>query len=426
MFPTPHRPSITSEGFAQFGSLNQSGPSIPSCRERVDRPGGGVQEVDEAERRCDRRDRAQAGRRPSGRCRPPARAREHDRDPEREQHLQRNADDDDPERVVDRRPDLVVEPQHVAVVREADPARRAEQVVVRERQVGGHHERVAEEDEKPTIHGLRKARTVRRRRHACPPPRPPAIRRRDQGRGRSPGLCDRRQAHGTPPPPFSACLIFASIVLSTSRRPRLQVLHLPGVPLDEEVRERLEVIRPDRRDRGRGRVRIHEDLQERAEVLVGDELGRDRRALRRRDVPDPVRELRERVVVRRQVLDELPRLVTVLAVLRDADDRPVDVARAVELGLRVVHRHRGRPVCQLGVLVLQERDAPLTVEHHRELAGLEGVRRGELVAGTRLPLHEVVVPVEVDQLFCQVRSLAHPGSVAEVRLAVSCRSRWRR
>src|SRR5262249_10289602 len=43
-----------------------------------------------------------------------------------------------------------------------------------------------------------------------------------QGRGRSPGLSCRCDTHGTglpPPPPLFACLIFASICWSTSRRP---------------------------------------------------------------------------------------------------------------------------------------------------------------------------------------------------------------
>ena len=47
--------------------------------------------------------------------------------------------------------------------------------------------------------------------------------------------------------------------------------------------------------------------------------------------------------------------VAVLAGLRDADDRAVDVAGAVELGMRVVDRHRRRAVLQLRVLVLDER-----------------------------------------------------------------------
>jgi hypothetical protein len=35
MFPTPHSPSITSEGFDQPGDWNHSGPSIPNCFSRM-------------------------------------------------------------------------------------------------------------------------------------------------------------------------------------------------------------------------------------------------------------------------------------------------------------------------------------------------------------------------------------------------------
>ena len=125
------------------------------------------------------------------------------------------------------------------------------------------------------------------------------------------------------------------------------------------------------------------------------------------------------MVVRRQVLDEIPGSITVLPVLRDPDDRPVDVSGAVQVRLRVVHRHRGGPVLQLGMLVLDERDAPFAVQHHRKLARLEGVRCRELVTGAGLPLDELVVAVEVDQALLPFQQ-SGPGRIrAQARLAVA-------
>jgi len=49
-------------------------------------------------------------------------------------------------------------------------------------------------------------------------------------------------------------------------------LHLARLPLDDEVRERRLVVEPDRRDRRRLRIRVDEDLDERPEVLIWDQL----------------------------------------------------------------------------------------------------------------------------------------------------------
>src|SRR5262249_46664142 len=89
-----------------------------------------------------------------------------------------------------------------------------------------------------------------------------------------------------------------------------EILHLPRLPLDDEVRERRQVVEADRGDRCRLRVLVDKDLDERLEVRVGDQLLRPGGADGRGHVPDPVRELRQRVVVRGQVLDERPGLVT--------------------------------------------------------------------------------------------------------------------
>jgi RecB family endonuclease NucS len=79
------------------------------------------------------------------------------------------------------------------------------------------------------------------------------------------------------------------------------------------------------------------------------------------------------MILRRQVLDEGPRLILMVPAAGHADDRAVDVPRAVQLGMRVVGRHRRCPVVEIGMLVVDERDAPLSVEVHRELASLEGL-----------------------------------------------------
>ena len=50
---------------------------------------------------------------------------------------------------------------------------------------------------------------------------------------------------------------------------------------------------------------------------------------------------------------------------------PLTAPAAVQLRLAVGDGHRRGAVLELRVLVLEERDAPLAVEHHRELAGLE-------------------------------------------------------
>ena len=74
-----------------------------------------------------------------------------------------------------------------------------------------------------------------------------------------------------------------------------------------------------------------------------------------------------------QVLEQGPRLILVLDALRDADDRPVDVARAIQVLLGVVDRCRRGCVGEAGMLGLDERDAPLAVDHHCDLPDLEGV-----------------------------------------------------
>ena len=304
------------------------------AEDRVHRAGRRVEDVDEAERRGDgRRERRQVEDRPEDADAAPC-TREHQRDAEREHDLQRHEHRDHPERVPHRRPDLRVGVEQVAVVREPDPARRRQQVVVVQRQVRAHHERVPEEDGEADEPGAHEQE------HEAPPPPlrplpgPPALRRRNRGR---------RCGYGTPPPPL-ACFTCASSCLSRSLSPAGRSFDLAGLPLRHEVLDEVRVRRARRHDRRRSRLRVREDLQERREVRVGDELLRMRRRGRRRHVAQPVRELRERVRVRRQVLDEIPRLVGVVAVLRDADDRAVDVAGAVQLGMRIVDRHRRRPV----------------------------------------------------------------------------------
>ncbi len=113
----------------------------------------------------------------------------------------------------------VVGAEQVAVVGEADPARRVEQVVVRERQVHAHHERVAEEDEEADEPRAHQGEHEAAPRHAARLRGLPAIgHRAGRGRGRSPGLCTGVRLTARPPP-CPACFIFASIVLVDVRQP---------------------------------------------------------------------------------------------------------------------------------------------------------------------------------------------------------------
>jgi hypothetical protein len=94
------------------------------------------------------------------------------------------------------------------------------------------------------------------------------------------------------------------------------------------------------------------------------------------------------------------------------------MARAVELGVRVVDRHGRRSVVEVGMLILDERYAPFTVLVYRQLPLLEGVRGGELVAETGLEPDELVVPVPIDEVLLPGQ-LPRPGGVLrEDRLAV--------
>ena len=196
------------------------------AEQRVDRPGGGIEQVDEAERRGDRRD--QRGQVEDGAEEADAllAPRQHHGQAEREQHLQRHHEDEQPERVADRGPDLRIGAEQVAVVREPDPARRAEQVVVREREVRVHHERVAEEDGEPDEPGAHEQQHGPAAAHRRPPLRPPAVGRRSRGALVRPGC--RRDGHGTPPP---VCFSFASICLSSSARSLARSLALPDCHL---------------------------------------------------------------------------------------------------------------------------------------------------------------------------------------------------
>ena len=182
--------------------------------------------------------------------------------------------------------------------------------------------------QKPTSQGLMKARTRPRRRQAA---RRLARRRSgtagEPGRGppRLPANRSRRSATRRPPDCFS----LASICLSTSCRPFCRLLTFPDCHF---ARKFANVSRyADPADVigvvcDFGFAKIFVKVVKFASGFSSFDLGG---ALRRRHVADPVRELREGVVVRRHVLDERPGRVLVLRVLRDADDRSVDVARAV-------------------------------------------------------------------------------------------------
>src|SRR6476659_4555004 len=192
----------------------------------------------------------------------------------------------------------------------------------------------------------------------------------------------------------------------------LQVGLRPGEVLGDEALEGLLVRRADPRDRRRQRVLVSEDVEERLEARERRQRGRLQRVEGRRHVLDSVRELRERPGVGAEVLDERPGLILVLRGLRDPDDAAGDVAGAVEILFVVGYREGRGAVLQVRSLLLDEIGTPLAVHVHRNLAGLEGVRRGELVARAGVEANEVVVPVPVDQALLPAQ-LVLPGRSRE-------------
>ena len=161
--------------------------------------------------------------------------------------------------------------EHEPVVREPDPARRREQVVVRERQVRAHHERIAEEDreaDEPRAHRTRaRSRAAARPRGAWP-----AIGRPVGSFARRP-----RSRHGACP--ASACFTIASICSSVFLSPPSRSFFDAREVLGDERLEGLLVRGSDARDRRRRGVLVAEDVQEGLEA--GQRLQR-RRLQRRR------------------------------------------------------------------------------------------------------------------------------------------------
>src|SRR5207237_2927414 len=149
----------------------------------------------------------------------PPRPGEHERDAEREQHLEGHEDPDQPERVPDRRPDLRVAVEQVAVVPEADPLRRRQQVVVREREVGAPDDRIGEEEREAGEPGAHQEQDEPAAAPRSSAPGSPAI---DWASDRA----GRRVDHGGPPPP--ACAFCASICLSSCFSPSCRFLTLPA------------------------------------------------------------------------------------------------------------------------------------------------------------------------------------------------------
>src|SRR5205823_3645154 len=135
---------------------------------------------------------------------------------------------DEDERVAGRDPDLRVLREQVAVIREPDPAWGREQVVVRERQVRAHRERVAEEGREADDPGAHQEQDHPAAAPGRLAPGPPAVEGR-RGRDRGPGLDRRRVTHGTPPPPpFLAWASWLSMSLSSFASPPWRSLIFPA------------------------------------------------------------------------------------------------------------------------------------------------------------------------------------------------------
>src|SRR5207244_8211522 len=147
------------------------------------------------------------------------RAGEHQCDAERERDLERDEKRDQPECVADGRPDLRVVVEEVPVVRGADPLRRREQVVVREREVRVPDDRIREEEGEAGKPGAHQEEHEAAAAPCRPAPGSPAGRRPSYRAGR-------RVDHGGPPPP--ACAFWASICLSSVWSPLCRSLTLPA------------------------------------------------------------------------------------------------------------------------------------------------------------------------------------------------------
>ena len=216
------------------------------------------------------------------------------------------------QRVLDGDPGLRIDVQQVVVVRPADPARRREQVVVVEREVRAHHERVAEEDREPDDPRAHQEQDEAAAPPVGPPPRPRAQCRTARGVP-APRRVD-ALAHGTPPPPLACATWASSCLASFFETEPSRSLHVAGLPLLEEVLDGVRVRLPRREDRRgvrtSGCAKIFRNVEKCASGMISFECSDARR---RRHVAQPVREHRQRVVGRRQVLDERPRLVLVLA-----------------------------------------------------------------------------------------------------------------
>ncbi len=248
----------------------------------VHRAGDRVEDVDEAERRRDRRRERRQVEDGAEHADAHPRAGQHHREAEGEEHLQRDEHADQPERVLHRRPDLRVLPEEVVVVRPADPPRRRQQVVVVEGEVRAHHERVPEEDGEADEPGAHEEEHEAAAPPRCLPPGSPAI-DRQRGRGER-SACDRGLTHGTPGP--FAWATMASICLSSAVRPAWRFFTSPACHFVANFCTWFVYDCAGRRDRRRGRVRVVEDLDERREVRVRLDLRRLARGRRRRHVAD--------------------------------------------------------------------------------------------------------------------------------------------
>src|SRR5215211_8005611 len=251
-----------------------------------------------------------------------------------------------------------------------------------------------------------KARTIPRRRQAAR--RLAAVRSSWIGGDAAGALTSRRL-------PRLGLLELVVDLLVDAREAALEIGLRARDVLRNEALERFLVGRADARDRRRRRVRIAEDVEEGLEAGQRRQRGRLQRGAGGRDVLDPVRELRESRRIGAEVLEQQPGLALVLRGLRDADDAAGDVAGAVEVLLVVGHGEGGGAVAELRRFLLDEVHPPLTVHVHRNLAGLEGVRRRERVAGARVEATEVVVAVPVDEALLPAQLVLPRGRV-EARL----------
>ena len=162
--PMPHRASMVRAGLDQAASLNQLGRRQAEVAEdRVDRPRPRVEQEDEGQRRRDRRRQVRQVEGGAEDARARLDLRDQQADAQAEDHPQGDHDDDQPQRVAQRRPEQRVVVEDVVPVVQTQEDGDAEAVVLHEREVDGRDQRIREEDAEADQPGRHEGERTKRR-----------------------------------------------------------------------------------------------------------------------------------------------------------------------------------------------------------------------------------------------------------------------